>query len=116
VTDPKAPKAPQLNLIAFDQGIADVIEDGIYDGFGLFLGEIQDLRHFVDNVSLCHYSDSNYCLGCPVVAFPDESPNKLAGRDKIVKYLAELGHFIAPRTKAPALLSHQVERCGEDRE
>src|SRR5213593_3126018 len=54
VTDPEAPKAPKLDLVALRQRIGDVVEDRVDDCFGLFLGKARDLRNLVYQVGFGH--------------------------------------------------------------
>src|SRR6266852_4096501 len=54
VTDPEAPEAPKLDLVALRQRVGDVVEDRVDDRFRLFLGEARDLRNLVDQVGFGH--------------------------------------------------------------
>src|SRR5438093_13482661 len=54
VTDPEAPEAPKLDLVALRQRVGDVVEDRVDDYFGLFLGQARDLRNLVYQVGFGH--------------------------------------------------------------
>src|SRR5206468_10955727 len=54
VTDPEAPEASKLDLVALRQRVGDVVEDRVDDRFRLFLGQAGDLRDFVDQVGFRH--------------------------------------------------------------
>src|SRR5215510_12586683 len=54
VTDPEAPEASKLDLVALRQRVGDVVEDRVDDRFRLFLGQARDLRDLVDQVGFRH--------------------------------------------------------------
>src|SRR5215470_4026997 len=54
VPDTEATEAPQLDLVAFGEGIGDVVEDRVDNGFRFFLRQIRDFRDFVDQLGLGH--------------------------------------------------------------
>src|SRR5438093_2136671 len=50
VTDPEAPKTPELDLVALRQCVGNIVEDRVDDRFRLLLGQARDLRNLVDQV------------------------------------------------------------------
>src|SRR5712691_10845787 len=54
MTDPEAPEAPKLDLVALRQRVGDVVEDGVDDRFRLLLRQARDLRNLVDQVGFGH--------------------------------------------------------------
>src|SRR5881392_1056416 len=54
VTDTEAPEPPQLDLIALRQRVGDIVEDRVDDRLGFLLGQVRDLRDFVDQVRFGH--------------------------------------------------------------
>src|SRR4029450_13944537 len=54
VSDPEAPEAPELDLVALRERVGDVVEDRVADCLGLLLRQARDLRNLVDQVGFRH--------------------------------------------------------------
>src|SRR2546429_8159022 len=54
VTDTEAPEPPQLDLVTLRQRVGDVVEDRVDDRLGFLLGQVRDLRDFVEQVCFGH--------------------------------------------------------------